>query len=543
MLNSEGSALGSSEPYDLVVIGGGINGCAIARDASGRGLKVLLCEKGDLAEATSSAATKLFHGGLRYLEYFEFRLIREALIEREILLRNMPHISWPMRFVFPIDKDLKYEDDTSHLGKFLKIVMPFLRGRRPAWLIRVGLFIYDHLGGRKILPGTKSIDLKSHKAGRVLKSKFQRAFEYSDCWVNDSRLVILNARDAAERGAKIFTQTKCESAFRGNEYWHIKLMDQKTGIAREVLSKGIVNAGGPWVEEILTGRLQQDTKASVRLVRGSHIVLNKIFEHEQPYFLQLSDGRVIFAIPYETDYTLIGTTDHDYDGNAQDVVCTPEEQDYLLRAVGQFFKIPPTAGDVVWTYSGVRPLYDDNASDATAATRDYVLSVNDQDNDLPLLSVFGGKLTTHRKLAEDALAKLASFYPSMNGNWTADAALPGGDFPVDGVIDLRDSIMEKYSFLSEVWAIRLVKSYGLDVFKIYGSAKNYKDLGMDFGATLYKTEVDWLIQNEWAKSAKDIIWRRSKLGLRLSNEEIFQLDTYVSQTVENLASHEKVVNG
>ncbi len=543
MQNDPSDTKSSIEPYDLIVIGGGINGCGISRDASGRGLKVLLCEKGDLAEATSSAATKLFHGGLRYLEYFEFRLVREALIEREVLLRNMPHISWPMRFVLPIDPTLRYKNDTSRLGKFLKATMPFLKGRRPAWLIRIGLWAYDHLGGRKILPGTRVLNLKKHVAGSVLKSKFKRAFEYSDCWVDDSRLVVLNARDAAKRGARICTQTFCESAFRGKDYWHVKLKDVHSGDTREVLARGIVNAGGPWVEEILTGRLKQNSNDSIRLVRGSHIVLNKMFEHQQPYFLQLPDGRVIFAIPYETDYTLVGTTDHDHEGDAQNVKCTPEEQDYLLEAVGEFFKTPPTSKDIVWAYSGVRPLYDDNALDATAATRDYVLTLSSQNKQLPLLNIFGGKITTYRKLSEDALGKLAPFFPDMSGKWTAHAALPGGDFPVEGVEELRHAVMEKYCFLTESWATRLVRSYGTDVFEIYRDARGRDDLGTEIGATLFGVEMDWLIKNEWAKTTQDIIWRRSKLGLHLSDKEVERIDVYLRSALTRLEKNQQVANG
>ncbi|MEL6793832.1 MAG: glycerol-3-phosphate dehydrogenase, partial [Pseudomonadota bacterium] len=377
----------SEDVYDLLVIGGGVNGCGIARDAAGRGLKVLLVEKNDLGWATSSASTKLFHGGLRYLEFFEFRLVREALEERETLLRAMPHISWPMRFVLPVNGDLRFNDDST-LGKFLRIAMPFLGGKRPAWLTRLGLFVYDHLGGRKILPATKVLDLRRHAVGAPLKSRFAKAFEYSDAWVEDSRLVALNARDAAERGATVLTRTTCEGAERADGFWTVALSSENgPSTAR---ARAIVNAGGPWVADVLNGRLRQNSPEKVRLVRGSHIVTKRLFDHDQPYFLQQPDGRIIFAIPYETDFTLIGTTDADHDGDPATPVCTPEERDYLLKAVNLYLERELTAEDVVWTYSGVRPLYDDGASSATAATRDYVLSLSAPKDGAPLLSCFGG---------------------------------------------------------------------------------------------------------------------------------------------------------
>ena len=343
----------SDTTFDLVVIGGGVNGCGVARDAAGRGLNVLLVEKEDLGWATSSASTKLFHGGLRYLEFFEFRLVREALVERETLLKAMPHISWPMRFVLPYNPSLRFAD-SSTLGRALRILAPFLGGRRPAWLTRLGLFVYDHLGGRKILPATKVLSLDRHEVGGPLKSEFRKAFEYSDCWVEDSRLVALNARDAAARGATILTRTVCEGAVRDRDHWLVSLRNRQGG--QDVRARGIVNAGGPWVADVLTGKLRQNSSERVRLVRGSHIVVNRLFDHDQPYFLQQPDGRIIFAIPYETDFTLIGTTDEDHDGDPANPVCSPEERDYLINAVNLYFERPISADDVVWTYSGVRPL-------------------------------------------------------------------------------------------------------------------------------------------------------------------------------------------
>lgn len=508
---------------DLLVIGGGINGCGIARDAAGRGLSVLLCEKDDLAQATSSASTKLFHGGLRYLEYFEFRLVSKALKEREVLLKAMPHIARPMRFVLPYDPDLRYPSDLSSLGKVLQIFMPFLRGRRPAWLVRAGLFVYDHLGGRKILPATQTLDLQTDPVGKPLRSKYLKAFEYSDCWVDDARLVVLNARDAADRGADIRTRTKCIGANRVDGLWHVELQSDDRNDPEIVRARSLVNAGGPWVDEILSSRLRQNSSASIRLVRGSHIVVRKMFDHAKPYFFQLADGRIIFAIPYQTDFTLIGTTDQDHQGDPNDAVCTPEELDYLLNAINQFFERQISREDVVWTYSGVRPLYDDNSGAATAATRDYVLTLQDEDGAAPLLNIFGGKITTYRKLSEEALKKLLPFFAAMTDEWTENAPLPGGDFPVTGVDDLISDLRRKYPFLDQEWAQRLVRAYGTQASEIYHDAKSPADLGQDFGATLFQSEVDWLVDREWARTAEDVAWRRSKLGLLMSKAQITTL--------------------
>ncbi|MEL6209249.1 MAG: glycerol-3-phosphate dehydrogenase, partial [Pseudomonadota bacterium] len=358
------------ETVDLFVIGGGINGCGIARDAAGRGLTVSLAEMGDLASATSSWSTKLFHGGLRYLEYFEFRLVREALEERETLLKAMPHISWPMRFVLPYAPDMRF-DGSTNASRLLSTVMPWMKGRRPAWMIRLGLFMYDHLGGRKILPGTRTLDLKTDPAGRALQDRFAKAYEYSDCWVQDARLVVLNARDAEARGAEIMTRAKVLSAERRDGAWDVLIEDQETGARMTRRAKMLVNAGGPWVADIIKGALRLNTPEKVRLVRGSHIVTRKLFDHDRCYFFQGRDGRIIFAIPYEDDFTLIGTTDKEHTEADAAPVCTEEERDYLLGFASQYFAEPVTRDDIVWTYSGVRPLYDDGAKSATAATRDY----------------------------------------------------------------------------------------------------------------------------------------------------------------------------
>jgi glycerol-3-phosphate dehydrogenase len=398
---------------------------------------------GDLAQATSSASTKLFHGGLRYLEYFEFHLVRESLNERETLLRAMPHISWPMRFVLPYSPDMRFEGQTP-TSKLLSRVMPWMKGRRPAWLIRLGLFLYDTLGGRTILPGTRTVDLRTDPVGQPLQKRFTHAYEYSDCWVEDSRLVVLNARDAEARGARIMTRSKVISADRGADLWSVTV-DHQGGSRETVQARAIVNAGGPWVQDVVRGTLRVNSSEGVRLVRGSHIVTRKLYDHDKCYFFQGEDGRIIFAIPYEQDFTLIGTTDQDHTGQPQDAVCTPEEQDYLCAFASRYFERPVTRADIVWTYSGVRPLYDDGAKSATAATRDYVLSLDT--NGAPLLNVFGGKITTYRRLAESALAKLGSVFPRATGPWTAGVAMPGGDFPVDGVADLTAALRRDHPYL------------------------------------------------------------------------------------------------
>jgi len=496
---------------DLFVIGGGINGCGIARDAAGRGLSVALAEMNDLASATSSASTKLFHGGLRYLEYYKFRLVREALKEREVLLAAMPHISWPLRFVFPVDSN-----------------------QRPAWFIRLGLFIYDHLGGRKILPGTKTLDLQQDPAGKPLRSGFAKAFEYSDCWVQDSRLVVLNARDAQSLGADIRVRTQVVSATRFNDpkqgnLWCIKLKSQhasETAEEETVFARALVNAGGSWVGKIIHDVTNIQSSENVRLVRGSHIVVKKLFEHDRPYILQGKDGRFAFAIPYEEDFTLIGTTDLDHHNGLDNIVCTEEEADYLRHFMLEYFQQPIEKEDIIWSYSGVRPLYDDGAKSATEATRDYVLSLN-QDHGAPLLNVFGGKITTYRRLAEAAFDKLRSYFPRARSHWTAGTPLPGGDFSIDGVGQLIEKAKTDFPFLTEKTIRRLIRCYGTEVWKIIGAAHSMNDLGKHFGAGLTEAEVLWQIREEFAHDAEDIVWRRTKLGLRLSEQEINDLQVWL----------------
>ncbi|WP_420859691.1 glycerol-3-phosphate dehydrogenase [Marivivens marinus] len=512
---------------DLFIIGGGINGCGIARDAAGRGLSVALAEMNDLASATSSASTKLFHGGLRYLEYFEFRLVREALIERETLLKAMPHISWPMRFVLPYHKDMRFESDTP-TSKLLGLFMPWMKGRRPAWLIRLGLFLYDNLGGRKILPGTSTVDLSASKEGAPLQERFVRAYEYSDCWVEDSRLVVLNARDAEARGARIMTRTQVVSAHAENGTWRIETRNTETGQTQTFYARMLVNAGGPWVGDIIQAKVRLNSREGVRLVRGSHIVTRRLYDHDKCYFFQGTDGRIIFAIPYETDFTLIGTTDAEHDDPSVKPVCTPEEQDYLLGFANQYFKRQLTRDDVVWTYSGVRPLYDDGASSATAATRDYTLKV-DTSAGAPVLNIFGGKITTYRRLAESAMEKISNHLPLAKGKWTAGVPLPGGNFPVDGVGQLVADLQSRFPFLGDFWARRLIRAYGTQATDILGNATQPTDLGQDFGATLTEAEINWLMSHEYARTAEDVVWRRNKLGLRLTAEQIKTLDDWMAQ--------------
>lgn len=504
---------------DLLVIGGGINGCGIARDAAGRGLSVVLCEKGDLAGATSSASTKLFHGGLRYLEYFEFRLVRESLIERETLLRAMPHISWPMRFVLPYHQDMRFESNTP-TSRLLARVMPWMRGRRPAWLIRLGLFAYDHLGGREILPGTSTLALKGAREGAPLQARFERAYEYSDAWVEDSRLVVLNARDAAARGAQINTGTEVVSAQIEGGIWQVTVKTEHE--TKTIRAKMLVNAAGPWVGDIIHGKLRLNSRENVRLVRGSHIVTRRLYDHNKCYFFQGTDGRIIFAIPYEQDFTLIGTTDAEHDDPARPAVCTDDERDYLCAFASQYFAKPVTAADVVWSYAGVRPLYDDGASSATAATRDYTLKV-DSSAGAPVLNIFGGKITTYRRLSEAALDKIGTVLPLAKGKWTAGVALPGGDFAHDRVEALVAGLRDDYPFLTEFWVRRLVRAYGTEARLILGNARAASDLGQDFGATLTEAEVCWLMTREYARTAEDILWRRSKLGLRMTQDQVATL--------------------
>ncbi len=498
----------TGQTFDVAIIGGGVNGCGIARDAAGRGWSVFLCDKGDLAGATSSASTKLIHGGLRYLEYLEFRLVREALAERETLWRIAPHIIWPVRFVLPLRK-----------------------GSRPTWLLRLGLFLYDHLGGRRLLPPARTVRLDRDAAGQPLKSEFARGFEYSDCWVEDSRLVVLNAMDAFELGATIAPRTRCLAGSRENGVWTLTLRDEKTSRVSEVKARTLVNAAGPWANDVLTVALACEAPAAVRLVKGSHIVVPKLYAHDRCYIFQNSDGRVFFAIPFEGEFTLIGTTDQDYSGDPDRVAATPDEIAYLCSAASEYFKAPVAPGEVKWTYSGVRPLYDDGASAAQAATRDYVLKLDARAGEAPLISIFGGKITTYRRLAESALAMLAPHLPPARRaeGWTASRPLPGGDFPMQGFDALSERTRQCYPFLPEATIRRLARAYGTRVTDILNDAKSLADLGKTFGADLSEAEVRYLARVEWASAAEDVLWRRSKLGLRFSSDQVAELGEFLNQ--------------
>ncbi|YCI02609.1 glycerol-3-phosphate dehydrogenase [Ensifer sp. D2-11] len=497
--------------FDVFVIGGGINGCGIARDAAGRGYSVALAEMSDFASGTSSGSTKLIHGGLRYLEHYEFRLVREALMEREVLWAMAPHVIWPMRFVLPFHKG----------------------GPRPAWLIRLGLFLYDHIGGRKLLPATKTLDMTRDPAGAPLKGLFTKAFEYSDGWVDDARLVVLNARDAADRGARIMARTRVVAARREGGRWAIEIESTETGARETMRARMLVNAAGPWVDRVLSEAVGNNDVRNVRLVQGSHIVVKKKFDDPRAYFFQNPDGRIMFAIPYQDEFTLIGTTDRDFTGNPADVRISNAEIDYLCRAASEYFSDPVGREDIVWTYSAVRPLFDDGASKAQEATRDYVLRV--ENGDAPLLNVFGGKLTTYRRLAESALEKIGETIGEKGRKWTAVSHLPGGDFPAAGYDDEVAKLRTRYPFLTASHARRLVRLYGTRAAQLLGNAASEADLGKHFGADLYAAEVDWLIVQEWALRAEDVLWRRTKLGLKFSRAQTAELEEYMRGAVNAAA--------
>ncbi len=491
--------------YDLAIIGGGINGCGIARDAAGRGLSVFLCERDDLAGATSSASTKLIHGGLRYLEYYEFRLVREALREREVLLRAAPHIIWPLRFI-----------------------LPYHRGLRPAWLIRLGLFLYDHLGGRKLLPATSTIDLTTDLVGAALKPEFTKGFAYSDCWVIDSRLVILNAMDAARKGAAIHTRTPCLGARREGNLWLITVADADGGQSRTIQARALINASGPWMEQTMDTIEHGATQKHIRMVKGSHIITRRLFDHEYAYIFQNSDGRIVFAIPYAGDFTLIGTTDVDFHGDPARVAITAEEIDYLCAAASEYFKQPINPSQVVSSFAGIRPLFDDGSRDAKAATRDYVLSIDSPRGKAPLLAIYGGKITTYRKLAESVLERLAPFLPPMSAPWTADSRLPGGDFAPDQFNVELERLLAGNAFLTRPHARRLLRTYGSIAFAMVQQITSAAEAGRCFGGDLYQFEVEYLIRHEWARTADDVLRRRTGLDLVLSSSEQQDLQDWMA---------------
>jgi glycerol-3-phosphate dehydrogenase len=503
------------ELYDLMVVGGGVNGAGIARDAAGRGLSVLLCEQGDLAQGTSSRSGKLVHGGLRYLEYYEFRLVREALIEREVLLRAAPHIIWPMRFV-----------------------LPHVPAMRPAWLVRLGLFLYDHLGGRKLLPPTRTLDLRRDPEGRPLQEQYRKAFEYSDCWVDDARLVVLNALDARERGATILTRTALAGARRHHGEWLVELEDRRDGSRRRVRARGIVNAAGPWVEQILGRAMGVNSSRRVRLVKGSHLVTRKFWDGNQAYLLQNTDKRVIFVNPYEGDLALIGTTDIPVEGEPEDAAIDWAETDYLLGVLARYFQNPPTAADIVHSFSGVRPLYDDSAENPSAVTRDYVFDVEPKQpgsERAPLLSVFGGKITTYRKLAEHALDKLAPFFAALGPAWTAGVPMPGGDIPDADFDHWLATFHAAHPWLSQPLARHYGRLYGKRAKALLGDACGPGDLGRHFGGTLYEREARFLLREEWAETAEDILARRTKHGLHLTSTEAAAFGTWLTTQAQQRA--------
>ncbi len=491
------------QPFDLFVVGGGINGAGIANDAAGRGLAVGLCEMADFASATSSASTKLIHGGLRYLEYYEFRLVRESLAEREVLLRKAPHIIWPLRFVLPHEPHL-----------------------RPSWMIRIGLFLYDHIGGRMSLPRSRAVRLAGTEWGVGLAPRYRKGFVYSDCWVDDARLVIFNLMQARERGAVVLPRTQCVAARRDGDLWRVALRDRLTGQDSEVFARGLVNAAGPWVRHLFEALQGVKPGNKVRLVKGSHIVVPRQHAGEHAFILQNRDNRIVFVIPYQNDYTLIGTTDVPYDGDPRDVKIADQEIDYLCAIASDYLAKPVTPAEVVWTYSGVRPLYDDGSDNPSAVTRDYVFELDAPEQKLPLLSVYGGKITTYRELAERALHRLKPFYPAMGPDWTARGPLPGGDLGLTFEA-FAGSLASRYPGLDPAYLQALARRHGSHVERILQDAHRPEDLGRHFGAQLYEREVEWLMREEWAIAADDVLWRRTKEGLRLDRAQQLALAAWM----------------
>lgn len=486
---------------DLFIVGGGINGVGIAVDAAGRGLSVTLCEQDDLACATSSKSSKLIHGGLRYLEYYEFRLVREALVEREVLLKKAPHIISPLRFIMPHNAQLK-----------------------PAWMLRLGLFLYDHLGRRTRLPSSAGLNLTTHPAGKMLRNKFTKGFIYSDCWVDDSRLVVLNALDAQARGAKILTRQRFVSARRQENYWQIEIEDAQTMRRQQLQAKAIVNAAGPWVEEIIHGQFNLPSQNQVSLVKGSHIVVPRFYKQDYAFTLINSDNRVVFVIPFLQQFTLIGTTDIPYTGDPFSAAISSEEVNYLSTAINKYFEKTLKPEDVKWSYSGVRALHKESEENPSAISRDYVLELNAPKDQAPLLSIFGGKITTYRKLAEHALQELKNFFPEMKGEWTANTSLPGGDIGQANFSNFFQAFRQQYPWLPGPLAYRYARSYGTLATKFLINHCSLNDLGRHYGAGLYQIELDYLIGNEWVKSAEDVLWRRSKLGLFMTEEQVKELE-------------------
>jgi glycerol-3-phosphate dehydrogenase len=492
-------------PYDLLIVGGGVNGTGIARDAAGRGLSVLLCEKDDLAAHTSSASTKLIHGGLRYLEDLHFSLVRKALIEREILLNSAPHIMRPLHFVMPHD---------AHL--------------RPMWMIRTGLFLYDHLAPRKRLAASAAIDLRAHIAGEPLAPQFTRGFVYSDGWTDDARLVVLNALDAIEHGAAVRTRTQCGRIEPLDGHWSATLHDPN-GKQEVVRARAVVNATGPWVSQFVNDASPVEASHRIRLVKGSHIVVPKLFAHRFAYIFQNSDRRIVFAIPYQREFTLIGTTDVDYHGEPQQVRIDEQEILYLCRIANRYFVKQIGVSDVVWSYSGVRPLLDDEATDPASVTRDYVLELDTRP--APLLSVFGGKITTYRKLSESAVDMLVRQLrlPVHSGPWTRTALLPGGDLPGGSFAVFLRTLERRYPWLPAPLRNRYAHSYGTRVGRVIGDATSLAGMGAELVPQLFTREAEYLCREEFALTAEDILWRRTKLGLQLRTQSTCVLEEWLSR--------------
>lgn len=487
--------------YDLFVVGGGINGVGIANDASGRGLSVIVAEQSDFASATSSASSKLIHGGLRYLEHYEFRLVREALAEREVLLAKAPHLIKPMRFILP---------HRPHL--------------RPAWMIRIGLFLYDHLSTRCKLPGSRGLPLDSQNPDNPLNDSIKFGFEYSDCWVDDARLVVFNAMQARTQGATLLTRTRCQSAYRKNGLWHLAVEDIDSGKVDYFRAKGLVNAAGPWAQSFIEQGLKTKSPRSIRLIKGSHFVVPRLHDGDQAYILQNEDHRIVFVIPYNQYFSVVGTTDKEYKGDPAKVAMDSEEESYLLDIVNKHFKRQLRSSDIVWRYSGVRPLCDDESDSPSAITRDYTLEIQADDHQLaPILSVFGGKITTYRKLAESAMQALKPFFPRMAASWTANKPLPGGDINADFEPWLIQ-LAREYPWVPAGMLRRMANAYGTCIRAILKDARHLSDLGEYLGADLYEAEVQYLVNEEWARTSDDILWRRSKLGLFMDAEHRIALD-------------------
>jgi len=489
--------------FDLLVVGGGINGAGVARDAAGRGLRTLLCEQHDLAAHTSSASTKLIHGGLRYLEFYDFALVRKSLREREIVLDSAPHICWPLRFVLPHDANL-----------------------RPAWMIRIGLFLYDHLARRQRLPGSQGVRLRRHPAGQPLEDRYRWGFVYSDCWVDDARLVILTVKDAAEQGARVLTRTRCTKLERDAGGW-VATLAREDGSTRRVTARAVVNATGPWVDRFLDQATPVPARHHPRQVKGSHIVVPRLFEHEFAYIFQGADGRIVFAIPFEGDYTLIGTTEMDYDGDLATPAIAETEIEYLLAMANRYFAADLARSDVAWTFAGLRPLLADPKDRATSVTRDYVLDVNADGP--PLLSIYGGKLTTYRKLAEDVLDLLAPRLHCRAPHWTATHPLPGGDMPRADFEAFQASLTARYPQLPAALLHRYARAYGTRAERILQGAITVAELGEEVLPGLHAREIDYLCREEWAVTAEDILYRRGKLGLHVPADGCARLDDWLAR--------------